>query len=157
MSQRTDHMTRIYEDVRQFLSPLYVGIDSILEDATHAFHSVTGYPPYNIVKQDEETLIEVALAGISSKEINYGMNLTVFVENNILHIKYVQPVADIQSEGARTFDHKGIASRSFDLTFPIVQGLVVNSAKMVNGLLTVRCVKVPPLESVRNYIAISTE
>ncbi len=147
MSHRTDHMNKVYEEARKFLGPYFVGFDTLFQDAAATVSNFTGYPPYNIVRNDGETVIEVALAGLSTEDIQ------VYLEKNILHILHEKQE---EVEGTE-YAHRGIAARSFHLTFPVVQGVLVNSAKMKDGLLRVFMAKVTPPDPVKNFVAITTE
>jgi molecular chaperone IbpA len=108
----------------------------------------TGYPPYDIASDNEgRTVINVALAGIRRDEVE------VFVEGNVLHIKYDKPEEQPwDAESTKTVEevldeafpdkvkkvlHKGIAKRSFDLKFQIKEDVVVVGASMSDGMLNV--------------------
>lgn len=108
----------------------------------------TGYPPYDISSDnDGGTVISVALAGIKREEVE------VFVEGNVLHIKYDKPEEQPwDAESTKTVEevlneafpdkvkkvlHKGIARRSFDLKFNIKENVVVTGGKMADGMLNV--------------------
>ncbi len=152
-SRRTEKMTEWIQDAQRVFAPLSAfGFDTIFEDAAAMIHNVTGYPPYNVIRTEGETVIEVALAGLSSDD------LKVFVENNVLHVKYDKTVEKIKEDtvGTKEFVHQGIASRSFDLSLPIAQGVVVSCASIKNGLLQLHLSKVLPPEPQRNFIDITT-
>ena len=59
-------------DINKF-TPYAVGFDRVFDrlwDHAHNMHTSTGFPPYNIVKNDEyEFTIEMALAGFSKEDI----------------------------------------------------------------------------------------
>lgn len=172
MSRRTDKMTQWIHDAQRVLAPLSAfGFDTIFEDATAMIHNATGYPPYNVIRTEGETVIEVALAGLSSNEVK------VYVEANVLHIAYAKAIAMtdvVHPAEARELHrlaeengvpekekieilHQGIASRSFDLALPIAQGVVIKTARMKDGLLRVSLGKTPPPEPRRNFVDITTE
>ena len=140
MSSRTHQMSELYEEAKRFLAPLTVGFDSIFEDAAALIHNTTGYPPYNVVRRNGETLIQVALAGFAA------IDLQVYIEGSFLHIKYDKSVDVIKEEVAETenFAHRGIATRSFDLTLKVAEGVLIAKATMKNGLLQVSLVKQEP-------------
>jgi len=108
----------------------------------------TGYPPYDISSDNEGgTIISVALAGIKRDEVE------VFVEGNVLHIKYDKPEDQPwDAESTKTTEevldeafpdkvkkvlHKGIARRSFDLKFNIKENVVITGGRMLDCMLNV--------------------
>ncbi len=149
MSQKTNHMTELFREVQRAFVPLSVGYDSFFEDTTNMIHNATGYPPYNLLHRDGETVIEVALAGLSPKDIK------LFVEKDVLHISYEKPLST-ETKAPRVA-YQGIATRNFDLAFHIAQGVVVNNAVMKEGLLRISLNKVQPPEPVKNFVEIRTE
>ena len=155
MSQRTDHMTQMYEDLNNLLCPWTIGFDEIFEDVTALIHNATGYPHYNILRESSSrTIIEVALAGLSRDAIK------VYEEKDVLHIVYENLPSNNKEEDGGSgpkYLRKGIASRDFHLLFSIVHGFVVSNATMKDGLLRVLFVKVQPPEPVRNFLSISNQ
>ena len=87
-----------------------------------------GYPPYNIEQtSDDSYRITLAVAGFSEDD------LAITVEDRQLVIRGRQ--GDDGSE--RIFLHRGIASRQFQRTFVLADGVEVGEAVMENGLLHV--------------------
>ena len=87
-----------------------------------------GYPPYNIEQIGETRFrITLALAGFREED------LSITLEDRQLVIRGRQ--AD-DAEG-RAFLHRGIATRQFQRSFVIADGVEVAGAEMENGLLHV--------------------
>ena len=66
--------------------PFAIGFDRYFEDLERmSNHTQTNYPPYNIVKEDDENFcIELAVAGFSKKDISITKEKNVLViEGNI--------------------------------------------------------------------------
>jgi HSP20 family molecular chaperone IbpA len=110
-------------------SPLVLGFEQ-LERTLDRLAKVSndGYPPYNIEQLDEHTLrITLAVAGFGSED------LAIETENNQLKItgKQVKTEEDCQ----RVFVHRGIASRQFQRTFVLAEGMEVITANLEHGLL----------------------
>ncbi len=83
------------------------------------------YPPYNIVKIDDDHLVmEFAVAGFKKDEIS------VTTEKNILAIKSTKDDAD-----EKDYLHKGIAARKFTRQFTLPEYFEVESASVDNGIL----------------------
>jgi HSP20 family molecular chaperone IbpA len=86
-----------------------------------------GYPPFNIEQRgDNAWRISLAVAGFSEDD------LQVTVEDRQLVIRGRQ-AEDPESE--RVFLHRGIATRQFQRSFVLADGVEVGGAAMENGLL----------------------
>lgn len=113
--------------VSLFNSPLLLGFDHferVLDRVAKS--SAEGYPPYNIEQTGENRLrITLAVAGFADDD------LTVTTEDNQLVIRGRQRADD----GERVFLHRGIASRQFQRSFVLAEGIEVVGARLDNGLL----------------------
>ena len=128
---------------------IFVGYDELLDRlnsiAEAASHNKTNYPPYNIYKINEDTFIEIAVAGFEPDEIDIELK-----ENKLT----VSGVA--KSETAVEFLHQGLASRSFTRTFGLNEDVVVKGAELKNGLLTIALERIIPEHKRPKKIAIGT-
>lgn len=87
-----------------------------------------GYPPYNIEAVTEHAYrITLAVAGFRDED------LAITVEDKQLVIRGRQ--AD--DTGERVFLHRGIASRAFQRSFVLADGVEVAGASMEHGLLNI--------------------
>lgn len=85
-----------------------------------------GYPPYNIEQRGENAYrITLAVAGFAESD------LAITVEDRQLVVRGKQ--ADDGSD--RVFLHRGIASRQFQRSFVMADGVEVAGATMEHGLL----------------------
>ena len=85
-----------------------------------------GYPPFNIEQTSDRSFrITLAVAGFSEGD------LSITLENRQLVIQGKK----IQENGTRVFLHRGIATRQFQRSFVLAEGVKVNQAFMENGLL----------------------
>ena len=102
-----------------------------------------GYPPYNIEQASENSYrITLAVAG-------FGMsNLSITVEDCALVIRGRQ-VDDIEG---RVFLHRGIATRQFQRSFVLADGVDVGEAVMENGLLHVDLSRSVPERAIQKII-----
>ena len=118
-----------------FNSPLLLGFEHferILDRASKA--SAESYPPYNIEQFGENALrITLAVAGFSMGDLN------VSVEDNQLFIRgrLEDAVGDGDGDENRVCLHRGIASRQFQRSFVLADGIEVVSAALDNGLLSI--------------------
>ena len=126
--------------------PFAIGFDRTLQLLERAdVQSNSNYPPYNIVKVDEENFqIELAVAGFNKKEISISK------EKEVLSIEGKQEEGD-----ELEYVHKGLASRSFKRTFTLADDIVVKGADMKNGILSVSLERIVPEEDKPQEIKIS--
>jgi len=125
-----------------FNSPFLLGFEHI-ERLAERTAKADPYPPYNIEHSDEARLkITLAVAGFRPDE------LSVTVEGNQLLVR--GRTADSET---KTFLHRGIASRQFQRSFVLAEGIEVLSAELRNGLLTIELER-PPQQSVVRTIPI---
>ncbi len=122
-------------------SPLYrstVGFDRLfsLMDAMGANEtSQPSYPPYNIERTGENAYrITMAVAGFG--EADLGLE----VKENTLLVKGDRASADENAE----LLYRGIASRSFERRFQLADHVVVQGARLENGLLHIDLVREIP-------------
>ena len=113
------------------LSPLLrssVGFDAFAKMFDNMFKhgdTATSYPPYNIIKSDNNYTITMAVAGFTEKDID------VSVEENELIISGEVPKQEEEVE----FLHRGIAARNFRRTFRLAEAIKIGDASYKDGLL----------------------
>ena len=134
---------------RNLLTPYAVGFDRVFDRlnnyVVHQNHMTpTGFPPYNIRKEgDYNFVIELALAGLSKDD------LEVEIADQTLTVRSIDKKED---EGELL--HRGISHRQFTRTWTLAENVVVNEAKMENGMLVVRLEHVVPEEKKPRKITI---
>jgi molecular chaperone IbpA len=121
------------------LTPYAVGYDRIFDQlqqyAKNNLQS-SGFPPYNIQKGGDTTYtIEIALAGFGKEDI------TVELTENTLSVR-----SDKKDESDEYTFHRGISYRKFDRKFTLADDIVVNSASLENGMLTIELERIVPEE-----------
>jgi molecular chaperone IbpA len=120
------------------LSPLYkasIGFDQLVNEFFNepSFVNTSGYPPYNISKDDADVYeITLAVAGFKKDDID------IELEDGTLKITGKSEVLD--SDG-REWLHKGIAERNFVRTFKLAEYVEVQSAKLEDGILRISLFK----------------
>ena len=135
------------------LSPLYrnsIGIDNwitrVLDQIDHT--SQTNYPPYNIIKHDENTFeVQVAVAGFSEGEVEVSVK-----DGNLVITGEKQPEAQIVGT---EYLYQGISARRFVRTFSLADYVEVVDATSQDGILTVRLERKLPEAMKPKAIAIS--
>ena len=135
----------IYEETFGRFSPFSIGFDRLFQQLqAQSVVNQQNYPPYNIVKVDDENfVIELAIAGFDKKEVS------VELEKNVLKIEGKSKDDD------KDFIHKGLASRSFERQFTLADDVEVSGGKLENGVLKVELKRVIPEEDKPVKIKIS--
>jgi len=105
----------------------FVGFDHLFQELEYtAKHSNDHYPPHNIIKTNEnDYLIELAIAGFSQDEIN------VEVKDRTLTV-----IGEHISKG-RDFIHRGISTKKFKRTFRLSEHVIVHGADIQDGILAI--------------------
>ncbi|WP_298915378.1 Hsp20 family protein [uncultured Algimonas sp.] len=118
------------------LSPLYrsfVGLDrmaGLIDAASTQAQNAATYPPYNIVRLSEDAYrIELAVAGFSHDD------LSIESEQNRLTI--TGRIEDKSANDEADYLHRGIAERGFERRFQLADHVVVDTADLANGLLSI--------------------
>ncbi|CAM3740151.1 Hsp20 family protein [Paracoccus yeei] len=125
--------------------PFLLGFDQLERLAERAAKGAEGYPPYNIEHQGPDGFrITLAVAGFSEED------LALTLEDRQLVVRGRQT----EPEEERVFLHRGIASRAFQRSFVLADGVEVVAAKLENGLLNIDLRRSTP-ESVVQTIPIS--
>jgi HSP20 family molecular chaperone IbpA len=126
-------------------SPLLLGFEEIERLIDRAGKGAgDGYPPYNIERilkdgtHGEVLRITLAVAGFTREQ------LEITVEDNQLQIRGKQ-----QDDKGREYLYRGIASRQFQRTFVLADGIEIRSADLNNGLLSIDLVRHEPERFVR--------
>lgn len=127
--------------MRVDFSPLYrstVGFDrlfSLMDTLGAGETSQPTYPPYNIERTAENAYrITMAVAGFGESE------LAIEVKENALTVKGEK----VAPEGAGEFLYRGIAARSFERRFQLADHVMVQGARLENGLLHIELVREIP-------------
>ena len=123
-----------------------VGFDSMFDrflGEVESSESATGYPPYNI-RKDEENIytIEMAVAGFSKEDLEAEL------KEGVLNVRSKPD----QEEGE--YLHRGIAKRAFSRSFTLSDDVVIKGADLVNGMLTINLERIVPEEKKARMIEI---
>ena len=123
------------------LRPITVGFDNMFDHFEHMLDdggffrngTVSNFPPYNIVKLNEDQfVIEIAAAGFSKKDFSIDLkDLSLRVRAKA-------------SEKSKDFIHQGIAARSFERVFALAEHVKVKEATYSDGILAIKLVREIP-------------
>ena len=120
-----------------FNDPFFIGFNRNLTQLNNVYKTNNqSYPPYDLLKLDEDTyVLSLAVAGFSKEDID------VSVDNGSLVIKG-ETVEVTDAEVV----HKGIASRKFTRTFALGEYMEVVGAELKDGMLTIKIDRIVPEE-----------
>ena len=113
------------------LNKALIGFDSLFNDFEHRFANQinSSYPPYNILKYDDDTFeIEVAVTGFSKDEVTVEI-----IQNQLL----VKGIRNRTSETEPEYLHRSLAARDFTRSWTLAEHMVVGEGRIKNGVLTV--------------------
>ena len=151
----TQALTSIFDHFdRNLLTPYAVGFDRVFDRlnnyVVHQNHMTpTGFPPYNIRKDgDFNYVIEMALAGLSKDD------LEVEVADGTLTVRSVEPKHEEDDGGYPELLHRGISYRKFSRSWTLADDVVVDAAKMKDGMLSIHLERVVPDEKKPRMITI---
>lgn len=112
------------------------------QDQVDRWNSLTNvklvtFPPYNLIKVDEDNYtVEVAIAGYSKEDIE------ITVEKDLLTVKSLSKEDKDEAEVL----HQGIAKRMWTQQFVLGEWMVVKDATLKDGLLTIKVQREVPEE-----------
>ena len=142
----TSKTLSLFDNFNQ-LTPYAVGFErhfNRVNDYLAHQQTSTGFPPYNIRKDgDLNHVIEMALAGFSKDDIE------VEVAQGVLTVRSMKENTDDDSNV-----YRGISYRKFNRKFTLADDIVVNDAKLENGLLTITLEQIIPEEKKPKLIKI---
>jgi molecular chaperone IbpA len=139
------------------LTPYAVGFDRIIDDMFRYANSPggpgnTGYPPYNIIQNDNEFQIEIALAGVKQEDLDIN------VAEGVLNVSHNPPEIDEEKQNfPGSYVHRGIAQRKFSRNFTLSDDVVVQDAKFENGMLYISLERIIPEEKKPRKITITSK
>jgi molecular chaperone IbpA len=131
-------MTQIVRFDTNALNKHILGWDSFFNDFEQRFAQQinSNYPPYNVVKYDENNYeIHVAVSGFDKDEI------TVEIDQNQLIVKG----SHVEVESTTTeYLHRGLAARDFTRCWTLAEHMEVGEVRIKNGILYITLIRVVP-------------
>ena len=114
------------------LSRALIGFDTMFDQMERRYaNSVsTNYPPFNILKWNEDQYeIQIAITGFEKEEIRVEVEqnqLTVYGESKVMSL------------GDTMYIHRGLATRDFERSFTLAEHMEVKGAETKNGMLRIQ-------------------
>jgi len=131
-------MTQLVRFDTNALNRALLGFDTMFNDFEHRYANQLkdNYPPYNIVKHNEDTYeIEIAVTGFYKDEI------IVEIDQNQLIVKGIR---DKNSDVTAEFLHRGLAFRDFTRSWTLAEHMEVGEGTIKNGVLTIELKRIVP-------------
>jgi molecular chaperone IbpA len=123
----------------QALNRALVGFDQMFDTFESRFASQlnTNYPPYNVIKVDEDNfVVELAVAGFAKTDID------ISTADGKLTVKGELSTEDNDSK----FIHRGIAARKFTREWALGEYMEVKAAELKDGMLKIDIIRILPEE-----------
>jgi len=120
------------------LNKALLGFDNLFENFEQRFANQisNNYPPYNIVKHDENSYeIQIAVTGFDKDEVS------VEIDQNQLIVKGQKSKEEAE---ATNYIHRGLAARQFTRTWTLAEHMEVEEGRIKNGVLTIGLKRVIP-------------
>ena len=135
----------IFNTIQKY-DPYFVGFKPLLKRLAEfdADMPSMGYPPYNIIQDGEKYFVELAGAGFNETDIT----ITHEPDEKRLIIEGSTDKSNVN------YIHKGIGGRRFKRALTVVDTIVVQSANLVDGILTIELENIIPEERKPKQIAI---
>jgi len=104
-----------------------IGFDPLFDTFKHvaAQAKTASYPPYNIYKDEDTYVLELAVAGFSKDDITISVKELQLTVEGQLEASKKEPI------------HKGIATRDFKQEFVLAEYVIVKGAELKDGLLRI--------------------
>ena len=120
------------------LNRALVGFDTMFDNFEQRFASQinNSYPPYNILKHDENSYeLEIAVTGFTPEEV------VVEIDQNQLVVTGKR----IRAEDVETqYLHRGLATRDFTRSWTLAEHMEVGEGRIKNGVLTIPLTRIVP-------------
>jgi len=104
-----------------------IGFDPLLQtlQQVSATAKQASYPPYNIYKDEDKYVLELAVAGFGKEDITISVKELQLTVEGRLEASEKEPI------------HKGIATRDFKQNFVLAEYVVVKGAELKDGMLRI--------------------
>jgi molecular chaperone IbpA len=129
-----------------FKDPFFIGFNRELNRFNHVHNTAIrqSYPPYDLIKVDEDTYrLSLAVAGFTKEDVSISVdNGTLVIKGEIVEVTDAEVI------------HKGIAARKFTQSFALGEYMEVTGAEMKDGMLHIDIDRIVPEEKKPKEIAI---
>ena len=142
------------QDLQKMLG-FSVGFDTFFNRLSNVDTAQTSYPPYNIRKiNDLQYVVELALAGFTKDDIEVELTDSTLTVRSVIKKDDGVDNDEISSNNEIGFVHRGIAKRNFMRQFNLSDDIIVKSADLKDGMLTVSLEREIPEEKKPRLIPI---
>jgi len=109
---------------------------------------VSNYPPVDIIRKDDNWVIQIALAGFSAADVE------ITTDSNHLIVKSRKAKDEAEDPVVGEYLHRGISKRSFERRWQLGEHMEVIGAAFENGLLTIGITRNVPEKEAQKVIPI---
>ena len=119
-----------------FRDPFFIGFNREIERMANVHNAASrqSYPPYDVLKLDDDTYrVSLAVAGFTKEDIDLSVdNGTLVVSGEITEVTDAEVL------------HKGIAARKFTRSFALGEYMEVSTASLKDGMLHINIDRIVP-------------
>ena len=126
-----------------------IGWDNLWDDLVHRefpYTMETSFPKDNIIKKDNEVVIQLALAGYDKENIS--------IERNGNRLTVIAKKGEKEQEENVNYVRRHIATRAFTKHYTIATEYKEIDAEFTNGILSIRLEREPAKEETKHLIEI---
>ena len=135
-------------------APYTIGIENLFKNLDKIYDSreVSNYPPYNSIRyNDGSYVIQLSVAGFRPADIE------VSTERNILTVNAGPSSLENPPSDSATYQHRGLATRSFRKSWVLDSDMVVDTPQLENGILSLTVRREIPEHLQKKVYSISAE
>jgi molecular chaperone IbpA len=126
--------------------------DHISDIEKSLVHKNQSFPPYDIIRHDEDTAtIEFAIAGYDKKDIT----IQVHPKPQNIRVLEISAEPEAREDDDERYEHRGIARRRFRTGIPLSEYWEVGTANFDNGIISIQLTRKVPEEKKTQTIEIS--
>jgi molecular chaperone IbpA len=119
-----------------------IGFDPLINTFNQISQSKDNYPPYNVRKEGEQHILELAVAGFTKDELDIEVK------------ELLLTVTGTKAKNEAEYVYQGISAKSFSREFALAEYVIVKGAKFQDGLLTITLEQELPEEKKAKTISI---
>jgi molecular chaperone IbpA len=143
-----DYMNQLARFDLGNLNKTLLGFDKMFSDFENKVTHQLSYPPYNIVKYDDDSYeLELAVTGFDPEDI------TVEVDKDQLVVRGEHSKSESEE---KSYLHRSLAARDFVRQWTLAEHMEVDAGTIKNGVLTIKLTRKVPESAKPKTIKIKT-
>jgi molecular chaperone IbpA len=143
-----DYMNQLARFDLGNLNKTLLGFDKMFSDFENKVTHQLSYPPYNIVKYDDDSYeLEIAVTGFDPKDV------TVEVDKDQLVVRGEHSKSELEE---KSYLYRSLAARDFVRQWTLAEHMEVDAGTIKNGVLTIKLTRKVPESAKPKTIKIKT-